>query len=279
MTTGEEIQQINIGEILRTRMPRYSRFVPRGVVRVLEKSICQDELNCMLRANAGLRGAEFCRGVLEHLGVSYSVSGAGNLPNGDSRILFVCNHPLGGLDGMVLIDWLTSVYGKGVRFVVNDLLMAIEPLQDVFLPVNKHGKQNRHATQQLNEAMAGGNPVLMFPAGLVSRKGKSGKIADLEWYKMFVQKAIEYQRTVVPLHFSGHNSQFFYNFAKLRVLLGLKFNIEMVRLPKEVFLSKGKQFEITVGTPIRPGQLCRNCNAGTEAQNIKKIVYNLQSQR
>lgn len=279
MTAKPEAEQINVGEILRRRVPRYSRFVPRWAVRMLEKTICQDEMNCMLRANAGKKDAEFCRGVLEHLDVSYMVNGADRLPADDTRILFVCNHPLGGLDGMVLIDWLTKVYGEGVRFVVNDLLMAIKPLGNLFLPVNKHGKQNREATRKLNEAMKGDKPVLMFPAGLVSRKGKNGVIADLEWHKMFVQKAIEYQRTVVPLHFSGHNSPFFYNFAKLRVALGLKFNIEMVRLPKEVFLSKGKQFEITVGHPIKPDTLCKQLDANGEAQNIKKIVYNLQSQK
>ncbi len=277
MTTSMHIQQLNVGEILRSRLPRYWRYIPRFVIRWLEKVICQDEMNRMLKANAGKKGAEFCNGVLQHLDIEYDVHGAERLDKGSRRMLFVCNHPLGGLDGMVLIDWLTSVYGSGVKFVVNDLLMAIEPLSDVFLPVNKHGKQNRAATSLLDEAMEGPDPVIMFPAGLVSRKGKNGKIADLEWHKMFVQKAIQSHRDVIPLYFSGHNSSFFYSFAKLRTALGLKFNIEMVRLPKEVFLSAGKRFTISVGSPIAWQSLRGGHDASREAQHIKSIVYNLQA--
>ena len=277
MKASTDIQQLNVGEILRNRLPRYWRYIPRAVVKWLEKVICQEEMNSMLKANAGKRGADFCRGVLDHLDIKYEVKGADKLEGSNGRVLFVCNHPLGGLDGMILIDWLTSVYGKGVKFVVNDLLMAIEPLGDVFLPVNKHGKQNRAATSLLDEAMAGDDPVIMFPAGLVSRKGKDGKVADLAWNKMFVQKAIQNQRDIIPLYFSGNNSSFFYNFAKLRVALGLKFNIEMVRLPKEVFLSAGKQFSITVGSRIAWQSLTGGRNANTEAQHIKSIVYNLQA--
>lgn len=269
-----EIQQLNVSEILRIRMPRYWRYIPRFVIRGLEKAICQDEMNGMLRANAGKRGADFCHGVLEHLGISYRVHGDEILNNLPERVLFVCNHPLGGLDGMVLIDWLTKRYGPGVKFVVNDLLMAIEPLSDVFLPVNKHGRQNRAATSQLDEAMVGDKPVIMFPARLVSRKTKYG-VRDLEWRKMFVQKSVQYQRDIVPLHFSGRNSSFFYNFAKFREAIGLKFNIEMIRLPKEMFLSAGKQFSISVGAPISAHSLKGGKQASTEAQRIKSIVYNL----
>lgn len=277
MKETTDIQQLNVSEILRSRLPRYWRYIPRFLIRWLERTICQDEMNRMLRANASKRGADFCRGVLEHLDIEYEVHGAEQLEQLPRRVLFVCNHPLGGLDGMVLIDWLTSLYGNGVKFVVNDLLMAVEPLSDVFLPVNKHGKQNRAATSLLDEAMAGPDPVIMFPAGLVSRKGKNGKIADLQWHKMFVPKAIQNQRDIIPLYFSGHNSSFFYNFARLRTALGLKFNIEMVRLPKEVFLSAGKRYSISVGHLIPWQSLDGGRNASREAQYIKSIVYNLQA--
>lgn len=277
MKAASDIQQLNVSEILRSRLPRYWHYIPRFMIRWLERTICQDEMNHMLRVNAGKRGADFCRGVLDHLGIEYEVRGGERLVGLPRRLLFVCNHPLGGLDGMVLIDWLASLYGTGVKFVVNDLLMAIEPLSNVFLPVNKHGKQNRAATSLLDQAMEGDDPVIMFPAGLVSRKGKDGRIADLEWHKMFVQKAIQNQRDIIPLYFSGVNSSFFYNFAKLRTALGLKFNIEMVRLPKEVFLSAGKRFSISVGHPIPWQSLTGGRHAASEAQNIKSIVYNLQA--
>ena len=122
---SNDIIRIDVDSVIRQRLPRYSRFIPRALTRLLEKAVCQDSLNEMLRVNRGKRDADFCRGVIDHLGITYSVVGNQLLP-ADPRAVFVCNHPLGGLDGMILIDMLTRHYGRPVRFVVNDLLMAVD---------------------------------------------------------------------------------------------------------------------------------------------------------
>lgn len=268
--------QIDLEAVLRSRLPRHSRFIPRFIVRWLERIICQPELNEMLRVCHGKRDADFCRGVLSHLNIKYEVIGEDNIDKADRRVIIVCNHPLGGLDGMMLIDYVTALYGEHpVKFIVNDLLMAIEPLGGVFIPINKHGQQSRQSFKAIDEAMAGSDPVIIFPAGLVSRKGGNGRIADLRWQKNFVNKAIQYHRNVIPVYFSGHNSKFFYNFAKLRSRIGLKFNIEMARLPKEVFLSEGKNYKIHIGRPIAWQTLSGGKNAQQTADEIRNIVYNL----
>lgn len=267
--------EINIGEVLRQRLPRYSRMIPRCVVRSLERTVCQDELNRLLRDNFPRRGADFCRGVLDDLGVTVRFHNTGNLPPKEhKRVLFVSNHPLGGLDGMVLIDFVRNYYGVEPRFIVNDLLTAIEPLSDTFIPVNKHGAQSRQAIEALDEAFASDVPLLMFPAGLVSRRGKKGVVADLEWQKMFVTKARRYARDIIPLHFYGENSSFFYKFAKFRRRLGLKFNIEMIYLPREVFRSRGKTFDVVVGEPVSHASL-GDMSPRDKAQQIRQQVYAL----
>lgn len=267
--------EINIGEVLRQRLPRYSRMIPRCVVRSLERTVCQDELNRLLRENFPRRGADFCRGVLDDLGVKVRFHNTGNLPPKEhKRVLFVSNHPLGGLDGMALIDFVRDYYGVEPRFIVNDLLTAIEPLSDTFIPVNKHGAQSRQAIEALDEAFASDVPLLMFPAGLVSRRGKKGVVADLEWQKMFVTKARRYSRDIIPLHFYGENSSFFYKFAKFRRRLGLKFNIEMIYLPREVFRSRGKTFDVVVGEPVSHASL-GDMSPRDKAQQIRQQVYAL----
>lgn len=267
--------EINIGEVLRQRLPRYSRMIPRCVVRSLERTVCQDELNRLLRENFPRRGADFCRGVLDDLGVKVRFHNTGNLPPKEhKRVLFVSNHPLGGLDGMALIDFVRDYYGVEPRFIVNDLLTAIEPLSDTFIPVNKHGSQSRQAIEALDEAFASDVPLLMFPAGLVSRRGKKGVVADLEWQKMFVTKARRYARDIIPLHFYGENSSFFYKFAKFRRRLGLKFNIEMIYLPREVFRSRGKTFDVVVGEPVSHASL-GDMSPRDKAQQIRQQVYAL----
>lgn len=87
--------------------------------------------------------------------------------------------------------------------------------------------------------------------------------------------AVRFQRDIIPTFFSGQNSKFFYNFAKLRTRLGLKFNVEMIRLPKEVFLSQGKNYTITVGEPIPWQSLANGSSARRQAEDIRNIVYNL----
>lgn len=268
--------EINVGEVLRQRIPRYWRFIPRGLVRWLERTVCQDELNRLLRDNFPRRDADFCRGVLDDLGVTVNFHNLDNLPPKEqTRVLFVSNHPLGGLDGMALIDFVRTYYGVAPRFIVNDLLNAVEPLSDTFIPVNKHGAQSREAIRRLDDAFASDAPLLMFPAGLVSRRGKKGVVADLEWQKMFVAKARQCGRDIIPLHFYGENSSFFYKFAKFRRRIGLKFNIEMIYLPREVFRSKGKTFDVVVGKPI-PHASLDDMPPARKAQQIRQMVYDLE---
>ena len=168
--TANEVIRIDVGQVLRNRLPRMWRFIPRQVVNWLERTICQDQLNALLEANAGKTGAAFCRGILESLDITVDVAGAENLPPKDNRrVVFVCNHPLGGLDGMALIDIIHRHYGGQVWFVVNDLLMAVKPLESVFLPINKFGGQSRRSFRRLDEAFDGNDPIIIFPAGLGSR--------------------------------------------------------------------------------------------------------------
>lgn len=272
-----EVIKIDIAGVLRSRMSRYYRYIPRFIVRWLERTICQEQLNRLLENNAGKEGADFCRGVLEDLNITYEVKGEELFPPVENRrVVIMSNHPLGGLDGIVMIDYFSRRYGSGVKFVVNDLLMAIKPLQSVFLPVNKHGKQSRDALRLTNEAFAGNDPIIVFPAGLVSRLHKNGEIKDLEWQKSFIQRSVEYKRDIIPVYFNGTNSSFFYKFAKFRQRVGFKFNIEMVYLPREVFRNENAQFSISVAPMVRWQDLSGGKNARTETDEIRRMVYNLK---
>ena len=264
--------RIDLDAVLRQRAPGVRKYMPRFVVRSLERLIHQDGLNYLLEHNHGRRDADFCAGVLSDLDVSVDICGP--LPDPTHRkVILVSNHPLGALDGISLIDVLSRHYSGNIYFIVNDLLMAVEPLSGVFVPINKHGRQSRDAKMAVDMAMESDCPVVIFPAGLCSRKGKDGKVCDLEWKKMFVAKARQYGRDIVPLHFNGRNSEFFYNFARWRKRLGIKFNLEMVLLPREIFRSRGKRLGVCFGTPISHKSLSADIKA--ESERIKKTVYSL----
>lgn len=271
--------KINVDEILRSKLPRHYKYIPKFVIKWVERTICQDRLNEILDNNVGKVDADFARGMLSDLNITLNAIGEENLPPKENRrVVFVSNHPLGGLDGVTLIDYLSRYYGGKVHFIVNDLLMAVKPLNGVFIPINKHGKQSRQSLKAVEEAFAGDNPIVIFPAGLVSRKGKDGKIADLKWQKMFATKSIEHQRDVIPLHFNGLNSPFFYNFAKLRKQLGLKFNIEMIYLPREMVRSENSTYSVSIGKPIawQTLQSMHGNNMQAKVDEVKQIVYSLK---
>ena len=242
--------EINLHRILRDRLPaRVNRFVPGFMISGLEGIIHQRELNDMLRVGFPEEGSGFAGRILRHLDISVEVEGLDRIPRG--RFMFAGNHPLGGLAGSALIWVLGEKYGdEGIRFLVNDMLMNVEPLRKVFLPVNKFGRQGRSGAQAINEALASDMQVFQFPAGLVSRLHDNGEIADLEWQKAFVAKAIEYERDIIPVRFEAANRMRFYRLARLRKKLGIKVNIEQAFLPAEVCASRGKKFRIIFGEPV-----------------------------
>lgn len=268
--------KIDVDAVLRQRAQRYYPLLPRFVISWLERVICQDRLNELLSSNGDMTGVDFSRGVLRDLSIKYNVHGS--LPSDDRRVIIVSNHPLGGLDGLVLSDMVASQYGgnKKMNFIVNDLLNFVTPLNDIFIGINKHGAQSRTAAATLDEAFNSDAPIVMFPAGMVSRKGDDGRIADLRWHKMVVGKAISSKRNIIPVYFSGENSQFFYKFARLRTHLGLKFNIEMIRLPREIFNREGATFDINIGSPIAWQSLKGGKDAQSEADHLREIVYSLR---
>ena len=269
---------LDLHAILRARLPKkVSRLVPGFMISWLAKIVHQRELNEILRMAYPNRGSHFSRKVIEYLDLKVEVEGLENLPDG-KRYMFASNHPLGGLDGIALIGVLGDKYGnENIRFLVNDMLMNVEPLRDVFLPVNKFGRQGREASAAINEAMKSDMQIFQFPAGLCSRLQKKGEIADLEWQKSFVAKAIESERDIVPVYFEGRNTRGFYRKAKWRKRLGIKFNLEQILLPGEVCKSRGNHYKIKFGEPISWQGLKESGKPAKElATDIRGIVYSMK---
>ena len=182
------------------------------------------------------------------------------------------NHPLGGPDGLALMGAVGRVR-KDIRFPVNDFLLYLPGLKELFYPIDKVNRSRALAT--LEEAFASENTLLYFPAGLCSRLQK-GEIKDLEWKATFIKKAIRYRRDIVPVYTDARNRTRFYRLANLRKALGFKFNFEMALLPAEMYAQRGKTFTITFGKPI-PWQTFDHRHTPAEwAALVKDHVYKLK---
>ena len=267
-----EPMRIDVDKVLRERLPRHYRYLPRMVVRWLERVICQDRLNVILLKMAGKNSVEAATAALDEMDIKVEATGLDKLSDG--RFMFVSNHPLGGLDGLALISLLGNRYNHQIKFMVNDLLMAVEPLRGVFLPVNKYGSQSRSTAAQVEEALSSDNQFITFPAGLCSRMQPDGSIADLPWQKAAVVHAAGYQRDIVPVYFDARNSKFFYRFAKWRNRLGIKFNIELIFLPKEMLKQSGSTLRVIIGDPI-PWSSLDASHPKQEAARLRDTVYSM----
>lgn len=274
---AEKILQLDIRSILKTRLSKkQSRWIPSFLIYWVERLIRQKELNEILRATLPSEGSEFAQCVLDYLDIKVEVEGLQRLKEGE-RYMFASNHPLGGLDGIALITILGKKYGDdNIRFLVNDMLMNVDPLKSLFLPINKFGKQGRENASLINEKMASDCQIFQFPAGLCSRLGDNGEIADLEWQKSFVAKAIETKRDIVPVFFEGKNSRKFYKVARWRKKAGIKFNIEQILLPSEVCKARGSRYRIIFGEPVPVESL--NALGSTPkaiADSLRSLSYSL----
>lgn len=269
----DDILQIDVKAILAAKAGKKARYVPGFLVSYLKKIVHQDELNEFLRIYHDKRGIEFVNSFMEYFNNSFEVVGLENLPE-DGLCTFVSNHPLGAQDGLGLAYILGPRYEGKIKFLVNDLLMNIPHLAEFWVPINKTGKQARNFPQQVNAAFDSDNHIVMFPAGLCSRKRK-GVIRDVEWKKTFITKSVQSKRDIVPIHFEGENSKFFYRLANINRMLGIKFNIAMLYLSDEMFKNRNKKFKVTIGKPI-PWQTFDKSKSPYEwAQYVKEHVYTL----
>lgn len=271
--TDNSVFLIDVDQILRTKAPDKYKYIPRFLISYLRRIIHQDEINPFLEESKDKIGVDFLEATLHFLDNQIIVKGEENLPEG-GRYTFVSNHPLGGQDGVSIGYILGRHYNGKVKYLVNDLLMNLHNLAPLFIPVNKTGAQGRHFPAMVEAGFKSDNHLIMFPAGLCSRR-KDGIIKDLEWKKTFIVESVKSQRDVVPIYFEGRNSDFFYNLANWSKKLGIKFNIAMLYLADEMFKNRHKTFTITIGKPIPWQTFDKSKSPQQWAQYVKEIVYKL----
>ena len=264
---------IDIDKVLREKAPKYYKYIPKFVVSYLKRIVHQEELTVFLRESKDKVGVDFLKACLEFLDANIVVKGEENLPT-EGLYTFVSNHPLGGQDGVALGYVLGSFYKGKVKYMVNDLLMNLQGLAPLCIPINKTGKQAKDFPRMVEAGFASNDQLIMFPAGLCSRR-QNGVIRDLDWKKTFIVKSVQAQRDVVPIHFEGRNSNFFYNLANVCKFLGIKINIAMLYLADEMLKNRHKTFTVTIGKPISWQTFDKSKTPAEWAAYVKDIVYKL----
>jgi 1-acyl-sn-glycerol-3-phosphate acyltransferase len=285
---------IDLEKVFSSKNPGLYKLLPGFIFNYLRKITHQDEINGYIYRNREKFGLEFLEAILAEFGVKTKISFSSALlpsypptllpsslysllsdlisPTG--RYIIAANHPLGGMDGMALMNEVGKVR-PDIVFPVNDILMNIPGLQPLFIPINKHGK-NTENISIIDQTFKSEKVILYFPAGLVSRKQQKGVIKDLEWKKTFISKAKKYHRDIIPVFITGTNSSFFYNLSRWRTKLGIKANIEMLYLVDEMVKQKGQTLRMIFGKQIPFTSFDKSKTDAQWAEFVREKVYSLQ---
>ncbi|HLP10729.1 MAG TPA: 1-acyl-sn-glycerol-3-phosphate acyltransferase [Flavobacteriales bacterium] len=271
----EGIAKVDIEATLKSKNPKLYKRLPRFVINYIKRVTHEKDINEFLAVHGHKHDFEFLEAVIAYFNITLNVIGEENIRKSPGGIIYASNHPIGSIDGMALMHVLGK-HRKDLKFIVNDILMAVKNLEGLFVGVNKHGKTNNLA-REIDALYGSDQSILVFPAGLVSRKQK-GVVRDLEWKKSFISKAKKFQRDIIPVYTHGRNSKKFYNLGVWRKRLGIKANIEMFFLIDEMFKQKDKTLTFVFGKPIPYTYFDKSHNDLEWAQIIKQQVYDLEKQ-
>jgi len=233
---------IDIEKAFNVKNPSLYKIIPAFIFKKLKKLIHQDELNEIINTYSDKTGLDFSKKGLDHMGVKTKSVGEQNIPK-SGGIIIVANHPLGGLDGVAIINEVGKVRND-VHILVNDILLQIKNFKPIFIPINKHGKNSRTNLSFIDTLYASNKCIILFPAGMVSRRQKNKKIEDLEWKKSFISKSIKHKRDVF--------------------------------LADEMFKQKGNTIIFKFGKPIPWSTFNKKIDNLKWAQKVKKFVYSLK---
>lgn len=268
----KEKKFIDVKGLIQSKNPKLAKRLPKFVVSYLERILHQNEINQFIEDNGHLYDQEFCTKIIEYFNIEVEIKGVENIPE-SGRAIVTMNHPLGGMDALAFVHGLTN-HRKDIRFIVNDLLLSLENLRNLFVGVNKHGKNRIDTRKEIEQLFHSDQLICIFPAGLVSRK-KKGNIRDLEWKKTFVGYAKTLQTPVIPVFIDGELSNFFYRLSNLRSMVGIKANLEMLYLANELFKQRDKKMIFTIGKPIYLP--ANEKNEHKLANMVKEKVYELDT--
>jgi hypothetical protein len=219
---SQEDKFIDIEKLIASKNPKLLKRTPKFFINYLKRKLHQDEINAFMADHKDVNGYDFSKDVINYFNIKVEVSGMENIPK-DGGVIITLNHPLGGMDAMAIINDIYP-YRPDFKFIVNDLLMHLDNLKEMFVGVNKHGANAKEDLEKVDQLYASDQMVFVFPAGLVSRK-KKGKVEDLEWKKTFVTRRENTRRMLslatlmVSLQSSFTDYQIFEQLLELKPIL------------------------------------------------------------
>ena len=243
---------------LQEAAPFFKSRIGTFLGKLLIKGLGVDKVNRVHANNCHLRGSAFTSALLSDplIDIRYNLHNAevlDHLPEG--AFITISNHPIGSVDGIMLIDIMAS-RRPDFKVMVNGILTKIGAMKDNFVSVMPDSTGNgpnpaningvRYSLQRLKE----GHPMGFFPAGAISFYNKEDReIHDLPWTHSVIRLIKKANVPVYPVYFDFLNSRFFY------WLGNISWKIRTLRIPAEAFNKRGKTVDVYIGEPISPEEI------------------------
>lgn len=238
---------------LQNMLPFFKTRFGTMIGKIAIKLFCVDKVNEVHRKNCHLRGSEFTSAILSDtlINLKYKVHNEevlDTLPDG--AFITVSNHPIGSIDGIILID-IIAARRPDFKVMVNGILTKIGAMEDNFISVipdsNKQGANphNINGVRLSLQRLKEGHPMGFFPAGAISFYQKEAKrIKDLSWAHNVIRLIRKGKVPVYPVYFDFTNTRFFYWLGKI------DWRIRTLRIPAEAFNKKGRTVDVYIGDPV-----------------------------
>ncbi len=224
-------------------------FLGTSMGWVLMKLLNISTMNKIYDRNKHLSDLEFINALLDEFEINFEIpeEDLKRLPK-TGPFITISNHPLGGIDGILLLKLLLE-HRPDFKIIANFLLHRIEPLKPYVMPVNpfeerKDAKSSVMGFKASLTHLREGHPLGIFPAGEVSTYRDGKLVVDRPWEVAAMKLVKKAEVPIVPIYFHAKNSKFFYRLAKLSDTL------RTAKLPSELLTQKGRVIKVRIGNPI-----------------------------
>jgi len=224
-------------------------FIGTFVGWVILKVTRLSKINRQYDSISHLSGEEFVKQVLDMYGVTFEIppEDLRRLPK-QGAFITLSNHPLGGLDGVLLLKLMLE-HRSDYKIIANFLLHNFTPLKQYILPVNpfedrKNVKSSLTGIKKSILHLRAGMPLGIFPAGEVSTHKDGRNIVDKPWETGAMRLVKKAKVPVIPIYFHARNSRLFYKMASINDIL------RTAKLPSELFSQENRVIKVRIGNPV-----------------------------
>ncbi len=267
---------VNAKEIAKAIKLNKFGFLGTFVGWTLMKVLNISTLNKIYDKHKHLKDLEFVTALLDEFEINFEI------PEEDLRripkngtFITISNHPLGGIDGILLLKLLLE-HRPDFKIIANFLLHRIEPLKPYVMPVNpfegrKDAKSSMMGFKSAIKHLRDGYPLGIFPAGEVSTYKEGKLVVDKPWEVAAMKLIKKAEVSVVPIYFHAKNSKLFYRLAKLSDTL------RTAKLPSELLTQKERIIRVRIGNPIRLKDQEEHKSLESYTEFLRKKTYMLSN--